>query len=58
VYPPEEHPGIVVLRLDSQAKDTVLSVMTRVLPLFVSEPLTERLWIVEPDRVRVWRHWD
>lgn len=58
VYPPEEHPGIIVLRLDSHDKDTVLSAVTRVLPLFAVEPLTARLWIVEPGRVRIWRAWD
>lgn len=57
-YPPQEHPGIIVLRVEHQDKDSVLSVVTRMLPLLGVEPLKEKLWIVEPDRVRIWRHWE
>jgi hypothetical protein len=28
------------------------------LPLLGVEPLAGNLWIVEPDRVRIWRHWE
>lgn len=57
-YPPEEHPGIIVLRLDHQDKATVLAVVEGMLPLLTKEPLSGKLWIVERDRVRIWRHWD
>ena len=53
-YPPSEHPGIVVIRLKSQDKAGVLAMLTRVTPLFGTEPIAGRLWIVEHDRVRVW----
>ncbi|MBE7438011.1 MAG: DUF5615 family PIN-like protein [Spirochaetales bacterium] len=52
-YPPAEHPGIIVLRLDRQDKQTVLKIMEGILPLLLLEPLKEKLWIVEPDRVRI-----
>jgi predicted nuclease of predicted toxin-antitoxin system len=58
IYPPEEHPGIIVLRLEHQDKETVLSVVTRMLSLLSVESLKEKLWIVEADRVRIWRHWE
>ena len=58
VYPPEEHPGIIVLRLERQDKERVLSVVNGMLPLLSVEPLKEKLWIVEPDRVRIWRSWE
>jgi predicted nuclease of predicted toxin-antitoxin system len=58
VYPPEKHPGIIVLRLDQQDKASVLAVVSSLLPLLSAEPLSEKLWIVEPDRVRIWRHWE
>jgi predicted nuclease of predicted toxin-antitoxin system len=55
-YPPHEHPGIIVLRVQRQDRATVLSVASGMLPLLEREPLSGKLWIVEPDRVRIWRH--
>lgn len=48
----------MVLRLAHQDKQTVLAAVSRVLPLLAVEPLSAKLWIVEPDRVRIWRQWD
>ena len=53
-YPPEQYPGIVVLRLPD---DTVAEEIVRVAERFLKEPvflehLAGRLAIVEPDRVR------
>lgn len=53
VYPPEEYPGLVVLRLDRQDKSYVLSVFKGIIPMLAIEPLNDRLWIVEPNRVRI-----
>jgi predicted nuclease of predicted toxin-antitoxin system len=53
VYPPEEYPGLVVLRLDRQDKPHVLSVFKGVILMLASEPLDGHLWIVEPHRVRM-----
>ncbi len=58
IYPPEEHPGIIVLRLDRQDKESVLSAVNGFLPLLSVEPLKEKLWIVEPGRARIWRSWE
>lgn len=57
-FPPEEYAGIIVLRVRSQSKAHVLSVFTGVLPIFETEPLDRKLWIVEEERVRVWYRWD
>jgi hypothetical protein len=46
-----------VLRVQRQDRATVLSVASGMLPLLGQEPLSGKLWIVEPDRVRIWRHW-
>ncbi len=54
VYPPHKHPGIIVLRLDRQDKPGVLAAIEQVLLLLPCEPLVQRLWIVESDRVRIW----
>jgi len=52
-YPPNEFPGIIVLRLNRQDNDTVLSALTRILPFLEKEAIREKLWIVEENRVRV-----
>ena len=53
-YPPEDYPGLVVLRLP---EDTTAHVIVAVIERFVREPvflaaLSGRLAIVEADRVR------
>ena len=53
VYPPQEFPGIVVIRADDQSKATVLERTRRFLSVLESEPLRNRLWIVEKDRIRI-----
>lgn len=52
-YPPEDHPGVVVLRLSSQSRVHTLEVMRRLLPLIETTPLARRLWVVTEREVRV-----
>jgi predicted nuclease of predicted toxin-antitoxin system len=52
-YPPEDYPGIIVLRLANKSRQPVLSALTRVVPLLTTEPLAGCLWIVEEQRVRI-----
>ena len=52
-YPPGQYSGLIVLRLRTQDKPHVLDVLSRLLPLLSSDPLTRHLWIVEEDRVRI-----
>ncbi len=52
-YPPNEHAGIVVLRLARQDVKSVLGVMAGILPLLQVEPVAGRLWIVDESRVRI-----
>lgn len=52
-YPPAIYPGIVVLRLSSQAHVAVEAAVQRVLALLPKEPLLGTLWIVEEHRVRI-----
>jgi len=58
VYPPEHHAGIVVLRCASQDKSSVMAMLTNLLPLLANAALSGQLWIVEPDRVRIWQNRD
>jgi predicted nuclease of predicted toxin-antitoxin system len=52
-YPPKDHSGIVVLRLNSQAKPHVLEKVQRLFSLLQTESLSNRLWIVEEHQVRI-----
>ncbi|MCX7009988.1 MAG: DUF5615 family PIN-like protein, partial [Kiritimatiellaeota bacterium] len=52
-YPPEEFPGIIVLRSADQSKPVVLALMRRLVAALKTAPLQHQLWIVEDDRIRV-----
>ena len=52
-YPPQQYPGLVVLRLHLQDKDHVLQTCGRLVPALSQEPLAGHLWIVETTRIRV-----
>jgi predicted nuclease of predicted toxin-antitoxin system len=54
-YPPQEFPGLIVLRLARQDKEHLLRVCARLVEPCASEPLVGRLWIVEASRIRVRR---
>ena len=51
-YPPSESAGIVVFRLASQSRQSVLRAVERLRPLLSSQVIDRRLWIVDEDRVR------
>jgi predicted nuclease of predicted toxin-antitoxin system len=52
-HPPREFPGRVVLRLARQDKQHILTHLSGVVPLFDSQPLAGRLWVVEESQVRI-----
>ena len=52
-YPPATFPGLVVLRLRRQDKLHVLEVVERLVPMFATEPLLNRLWVVGETYVRI-----
>lgn len=52
-YPPQEFAGIIVLRVGSQAKQHVIKVVHRIIPLIGVEPLDQHLWIVEETAIRI-----
>jgi predicted nuclease of predicted toxin-antitoxin system len=51
-YPPQETPGIIVFRVQSQDKQYLLWLLNRVIPL-IGDRLRKKLWIVEEDRIRI-----
>ena len=52
-YPPQEFPGIIVLRPRSQAKESVLALVARLVPLLSTEPLSGTLWILDESNLRI-----
>lgn len=52
-YPPENYAGIVVLRFHRQDKPSVLAMGRATVRLLESEAVSNRLWIIEPDRIRI-----
>jgi predicted nuclease of predicted toxin-antitoxin system len=54
-YPPHEHPGIIVLRLKSQDKATVIAYVRRMAAALDRRSPVGELWIVEQNRIR-FRH--
>lgn len=52
-YPPDEYPGIIVLRMTRQDKLRILAAIRRILPLLATEAVTRRLWVVEEQAVRI-----
>jgi predicted nuclease of predicted toxin-antitoxin system len=53
VYPPEDSPGFIVLRVVDQSRSHMLQVFTRIFNLIDQEPLAGHLWIVEEHQVRI-----
>jgi len=53
LYPPATHDGVWVLRPPTQSIENTLSLLRRAIPLLDMEPIAQRLWIVEPGRVRI-----
>lgn len=52
-YLPQDHEGIIVLRLGNQSKPHVLEVFGRIMPLLNEESIKGRLWVVDEHIVRV-----
>ena len=52
-YPPTDYMGIVVLRPRDPHREAVLQLLRRALRVLERDWSSNRLWIVEPDRIRV-----
>lgn len=53
VYPPEQFPGIIVLRIRRHAKPYVLAIMERVIKSLEHNTPENQLWIVDEKRIRI-----
>jgi predicted nuclease of predicted toxin-antitoxin system len=52
-YPPSQHPGMIVLRLDRQEKQNVLKIIRSIITLLTEKPIAGTLWIVSERQVRI-----
>ena len=52
-YPPEQYPGLIVLRVANQSRAHVLTVFRRMFPTFQTQTLAGRLWVVDETSLRV-----
>ena len=52
-YPPEDYPGIIVLRPAVQSVSSLLRLVNRARPLIDVEPLNGCIWVVDDHRVRI-----
>ena len=53
VYPPFDHAGIWVLRPRTQSIENTLALLKSALVVLEVEHTRGRLWIIEPERVRI-----
>ncbi|MGD0223239.1 MAG: DUF5615 family PIN-like protein [Terriglobia bacterium] len=53
IYPPNQYPGLIVLRLENQTRQQLMDIAPMVLDLLGREPLPGHLWIVDESSVRV-----
>jgi predicted nuclease of predicted toxin-antitoxin system len=53
LYPPSSHNGIWILRPHTQSVENTLALLRGALALVPDELVQARLWIVEPDQVRI-----
>jgi len=54
-YPPEDHAGIIVLRIRRQDVAHIKATVGRILSVIKDHPVGQTLWIVEDHRIR-FRH--
>ena len=52
-FPPTGTPGYIVLRLKDQSRDRQIECIRRLVPLLFTQPLKDRLWIVDEKKVRI-----
>jgi predicted nuclease of predicted toxin-antitoxin system len=52
-YPPKSFPGILVLRMKRQDKQSILGFFPRIIRMLQLESIEGRLWIVTEERVRI-----
>lgn len=52
-YPPRDYAGIITVRSKRQDKRSVLELIEGVIKALEREPLVQKLWIVDDQRIRI-----
>ncbi|AFY73776.1 hypothetical protein Syn7502_01724 [Synechococcus sp. PCC 7502] len=52
-YPPQDHKGIIVLRVSKQDKPYLILFLEKILPALSQYPLEGHLWIAEEGKIRI-----
>lgn len=52
-YKPKDYPGIIILRVRDQNRQSVVACFKKVLPALAGVPLTGLLWVVDERRIRL-----
>jgi predicted nuclease of predicted toxin-antitoxin system len=52
-YPPASHAGVWVLRPNVQSIGMLVELLRGALALAATEPVSSRLWVIEPGQVRI-----
>ncbi len=52
-YPPADYAGIWVLRPATQSIDAMRDLLRRAIALTANEHVSQRLWVIEPSRLRI-----
>ncbi len=52
-YPPDQYSGLIVMRLNSQSRTSVLRALQGLLPILEKERIDGHLWIVDETTVRI-----
>lgn len=53
MYPPEEYAGLIVFRLKSQDRDSIIKASKKVIDCLAEETIRHCLWIVEDNNLRI-----
>ena len=52
-YPPDDFPGLVVVRAKRQDKPYILGILEKLIVALHQEEIMGKLWIVEENRIRI-----
>ena len=52
-FPPQEHPGLIVIRSRNQSKHHQLELIKNIIPILDERAIHGYLWIVRGDKIRV-----
>lgn len=52
-YPPENYPGIILLKVKFLGKAEVNQLIQRLLPLLDTEKIVSTLWIVDQEKIKI-----